>query len=63
MLSPILGGGHGWLQGRYGLASDNLVSANMVLADGTTTTVSSENNSDLFWAARGAGHNIGIVTS
>ena len=60
-ISPILGGGHGWNQGRYGLASDQLVSARMVLANGTVITVD-ESNSDLFWAIRGAGHNFGIVT-
>jgi FAD/FMN-containing dehydrogenase len=61
-VSPILGGGHGWNQGRYGLASDQLVSANMVLANGTAITVSEDGNPDLFWAIRGAGHNFGIVT-
>lgn len=61
-LAPILGGGHGWLQGRYGLASDQLTSARMVLANGTAVTVSAESNPDLFWAIRGAGHNFGIVT-
>ncbi|XP_014554941.1 hypothetical protein COCVIDRAFT_103737 [Bipolaris victoriae FI3] len=61
-ISPILGGGHGWNQGRYGLAADQLVSARMVLANGTAITVSEESNPDLFWAIRGAGHNFGIVT-
>jgi FAD/FMN-containing dehydrogenase len=60
-VSPILGGGHGWNQGRYGLASDQLISARMVLANGTAITVN-ENSPDLFWAIRGAGHNFGIVT-
>ncbi|KAK3381236.1 FAD-dependent oxygenase [Podospora didyma] len=60
-LGPALGGGHGWLQGHYGLASDQLVSANIVLADGTLRTVDAQ--SDLWWAIRGAGHNFGIVTS
>ncbi|CAN9088500.1 unnamed protein product [Alternaria alternata] len=60
-ISPILGGGHGWNQGRYGLASDQLISARMVLANGTAITVN-ENNPDLFWAIRGAGHNFGVVT-
>jgi FAD/FMN-containing dehydrogenase len=58
----MLGGGHGLLQGHYGLLSDNLISARMVLANGTAVTVSSESNPDLFWAIRGAGHNFGIVT-
>lgn len=61
-LAPILGGGHGWLQGRYGLAADQLISARLVLANGTAITVTEENNPDLFWAIRGAGHNFGIVT-
>ncbi|KAI4702660.1 hypothetical protein J4E89_010382 [Alternaria sp. Ai002NY15] len=60
-VSPILGGGHGWNQGRYGLASDQLVSARMVLANGTAITVN-ESSPDLFWAIRGAGHNFGLVT-
>ncbi|KAI1141494.1 FAD binding domain protein [Hypoxylon sp. FL0543] len=61
ILGPALGGGHGFLQGRHGLISDQLVSLNMVLADGTKQTV--DKNSDLWWAVQGAGHNFGIVTS
>jgi FAD/FMN-containing dehydrogenase len=61
-ISPILGGGHGWLQGRYGLAADQLISARLVLANGSVVTVNEHNNPDLFWAIRGAGHNFGIVT-
>jgi hypothetical protein len=61
-ISPILGGGHGWLQGRYGLLADNLVSARLILANGTAMTVDSQ-TPDLFWALRGAGHNFGVVTS
>ena len=60
-LGPALGGGHGWLQGRYGLVSDQFVSWNVVLASGELVTVTKD--SDLFWAMKGAGHNFGIVTS
>ena len=62
MAGPLLGGGHGWLEGRYGLAADNLVEARMILANGTAVDVSSTSNPDLFWAIRGAGHNFGFVT-
>jgi FAD/FMN-containing dehydrogenase len=61
--STVLGGGHGWLQGQYGLAADQLISARLTLANGTAITVSSYENIELFWALRGAGHNFGIVTS
>ncbi|KAI1128159.1 putative FAD-dependent oxygenase [Nemania abortiva] len=60
-LGPALGGGHGWLQGHYGLVADQFVSMNVVLADGTLHNVNS--SSDLWWALKGAGHNFGIVTS
>ncbi|KAH6603851.1 hypothetical protein Trco_007297 [Trichoderma cornu-damae] len=63
LLGPALGGGLGRYQGQYGLISDNFISLNVVLANGTTTTVSATSNSDLFWAMKGAGHNFGIVTS
>lgn len=62
MSAPILGGGHGWLQGQYGLASDQVVSARVVLPNGDAVTASEDINPDLFWALRGAGHNFGIVT-
>jgi FAD/FMN-containing dehydrogenase len=58
-----LGGGHGRLQGLHGLIADNIVSAEVVLADGEKVTASTEENPDLYWALRGAGHNFGIVTS
>ncbi|RYO82162.1 hypothetical protein DL764_009647 [Monosporascus ibericus] len=61
LLGPGLGGGHGFLQGRYGLISDNFVSVNIVMADGNLHTI--DECSDLWWAIQGAGHNFGIVTS
>jgi FAD/FMN-containing dehydrogenase len=58
----MLGGGHGALQGHYGLIADNLVEARVVLANGSVITASEKTNSDLFWALRGAGHNFGIIS-
>jgi FAD/FMN-containing dehydrogenase len=63
VIGPLLGGGHSLLQGQFGYALDNLVSARVVLADGSLVEASASKNADLFWALRGAGHNFGIVTS
>jgi FAD/FMN-containing dehydrogenase len=58
-----LGGGLGWLLAQHGLASDNLLAAEMVLADGRQVRVSDDEYPDLFWAIRGGGGNFGIVTA
>jgi FAD/FMN-containing dehydrogenase len=58
-----LGGGLAWLMGRYGMAIDNLLSAEVVLASGDVVTASDDADRDLFWAIRGGGGNFGIVTS
>ena len=58
-----LGGGEGWLMGKYGLTVDNLLAVEIVTAAGEVLTASAEQNADLFWALRGGGGNFGVATS
>ncbi len=57
-----LGGGFGWLSRKYGMSVDNLLSADVVTADGELVQTDSNNDADLFWAIRGGGGNFGVVT-
>lgn len=58
-----LGGGLGWLMPKYGMALDNLISVDLVLADGSVVKASADANPDLFWAVRGGGGNFGVAAS
>ncbi|KAL8780238.1 MAG: hypothetical protein Q9213_006560 [Squamulea squamosa] len=63
MMGPGLGGGHGPLEGLYGMVSDNFRQLHVVLANGTAILVNDSSHADLLWGMKGAGHNFGIVTS
>jgi FAD/FMN-containing dehydrogenase len=58
-----LGGGEGWLMGKYGLTIDNLLTVEVITADGQVVVASAEHNQDLFWALRGGGGNFGVAAS
>jgi FAD/FMN-containing dehydrogenase len=57
-----LGGGLGWLMAKYGLATDNLIAAEVITASGDVLRASADENADLFWALRGGGGNFGVVS-
>jgi len=63
MAGLTLGGGWGQLHGKYGLAVDNVIGADVITADGRMLTVDANENQDLFWAIRGGSGNFGVVTS
>ena len=62
MAGLTLGGGYGWLSGVHGSTFDNLLRAEMVLADGSIVQSSADENADLFWAVRGAGACFGVAS-
>lgn len=61
-ISSMLGGGIGTMMALYGMAADNIISARLVTASGNIVNVSADENADLFWGLRGAGHQFGIVS-
>ena len=58
-----LGGGFGWVRGKYGMSVDNILGVDIVTADGELRHASATENTELFWAVRGGGGNFGVVTT